>query len=100
MRDLLLTVRKLSEEFLALSSIYPEIEGDVNGPWTIPIGVGSASLEVHTPLDYPSAACPTPVLYAEFISDDRRAALALSDARAVAATAQEDIRPQTSVNFR
>ena len=41
----------VAAEFLALSSIYADLEGDAAGPWRVPLGVGDAILEVHVPVD-------------------------------------------------
>lgn len=62
-------------EHTALSSIYDDLEGDVGGPWRVPIGVGGAILEVHVPTDYPSNSAPTPLLFGDFLTDEQRTRL-------------------------
>ena len=66
--------QRRSAEFLALGAIYDGVLGDdADGPWQIPLGVGSAMLEVHLPADYPSTSAPTPVIFAPMLSDEQSA---------------------------
>lgn len=61
-------------EFLALCAIYPDVEGESNGPWRVPLGVAGAELELELPLDYPSRSPPMPLLHAA-IDDSLRVRL-------------------------